>query len=110
MKPFVVFSADNEPGERILGSQRTGSHACYLIHGILAAGEGGRELRPGTGHEELVLALQGDLFLTGAFTGTLRQGEAVHLKGEDRITAENRGAGPAVYVIAGGHSGHDHHR
>jgi hypothetical protein len=110
MNVFEVAGRIPGSGEHVLGYDETGSHACYLIYGVLKAGEKGREMRPGKGHEEMVLVTKGDLVLTGQFTGTLRQGQAIHLRGEESCHAENRGEGDAVYVIAGGHSapGHDH--
>jgi uncharacterized cupin superfamily protein len=105
MKIYDVFGKAGEPGEKILGSHETGSHACYLIYGILKPGEKGRELSPGKGHEELVLVIAGDLQLSGHFTGMLKQGQAVHLQGEQSCHAENPGAINVVYVVSGGHSG-----
>lgn len=95
-------------GEYVLGADATGSHACYLIYGVLAPGEKGAELRPGRGHEEMVLCIEGELRLTGGVI--LRTGQAVHLHGEETCRAENSGPGRAVYVIAGGHAagGHGH--
>ncbi len=100
----------NGSGEYILGARDTGSHACYLIYGILKPGEKARELKPGHGHEEIILATRGDLQCSGHFTGTLKEGHALHLKGEETVLAENRGSGNAVYVVCGGHSdgGHGH--
>jgi hypothetical protein len=109
MKLFEVAEKVQDSGEYILGSRETGSHACYLIYGALKPGEKGRELRPGHGHEEIVLALTGDLRLTGHFTGTLKQGQALHLTGEESVFLENTSNVQALYVIAGGHSGHGHH-
>ncbi len=111
MKIYDVFGKSGDSGEHILGSRDTGSHACYLIHGVLKPGEKGRELSPGTGHEELVLVIAGDLRLSGHYTGTIRQGQAVHLQGEQSCDAENRGAINVIYVISGGHSEleHGHH-
>jgi hypothetical protein len=110
MKVFEVASKVSGSGEYILGHDATGSHACYLIYGMLRAGEKGRELRPGRGHEEMIIVVQGDLTLTGAVTVTLKQGQAIHLTGEEVCVAENRTGSEAVYVISGGHSasGHDH--
>ena len=82
---------------------------CGSIHGALKPGEKGRELRPGHGHEEIVLAMIGDLGLTGHYTGTLKQGQAMHLTGEESVFVENTGHSQALYVIAGGHSDHGHH-
>ena len=109
MKLFGVAEKVQDSGEYILGSRETGSHACYLVYGALKPGEKGRELRPGHGHEEIVLALIGDLRLTGQYTGTLKQGQALHLTGEESVFVENTGNSHALYVIAGGHSGHEHH-
>lgn len=108
MKIFNVIGKGGSSGENLLGSQETGSHACYLIYGILQPGETGREFKPGHGHEEIVLALQGDLTLTNAHVGTLKQGQALHLAGDETVLAGNSGAMPAVYVVSGGHAGHGH--
>lgn len=109
MKVFDVEQKLAGSGEYILGSKETGSHACYLIYGVLGPGEKGRELKAGAGHEELVLALAGDLHLTGRHSGVLKQGQAMHIAGEETIQIENRSAIDAVYVISGGHSGGGHH-
>ena len=111
MKTYDVFGKTGESGEHILGARETGSHACYLIHGVLKPGEKGRVLSPGKGHEELVLVLAGDLQLSGHYTGTLKQGQAIHLQGAQSCFAENPGTINAVYVISGGHSGSEqgHH-
>ena len=108
MKLFDVAGKVQDSGEYIVGSRETGSHACYLVYGALEPGEKGRELRPGHGHEEIVLALMGDLKLTGDHTGTLKQGQAMHLTGEESVFVENTGNAQALYVIAGGHSEHHH--
>jgi uncharacterized cupin superfamily protein len=92
-------------GECILGARVLKTHACYLIYGELSPGEEGRKVSPGSGHEEILMALQGDLeVIEGAATSTLREGEAVHVVEEDALTLANRGAEKAVYVLAGGHS------
>ncbi len=109
MKVYEVAAQDAGSGEYLLGSQATGSHACYLIYGVLKPGEQGRELRPGAGHEELVLAVDGDIVMTGAFTGVLKQGQAVHLRHEETCTAGNPLNRILRYVIAGGHSGQGQH-
>jgi len=109
MKLFEVMEKVQGSGEYILGSRETGSHACYLVYGVLKPGEKGRELRPGDGHEEIILALFGDLKLTGHHIGTLKQGQALHLRGEESVFVENTGNSQAFYVIAGGHSSHGHH-
>jgi hypothetical protein len=110
VKTFEVTGRVNSSGEYILGARDTGSHACYLIYGILKPGDQGRELKPGRGHEEIVLATYGDLHCSGRFSGTLKQGQAMHLKGDESVLVEYRGSGNAFYVICGGHSegGHEH--
>jgi uncharacterized cupin superfamily protein len=108
MEIFEVADKLGTSGEYILGADVTGSHACYLIYGRLAPGERGRELRPGKGHEELVLCLEGEMHLAGCYSGVLRQGKAIHLRGEESCTAENAGSGDVVYVVAGGHAGGGH--
>jgi hypothetical protein len=75
----------------------------------LKPGEKGRELKPGHGHEEIILALQGDLKMTGATTGILKQGHALHLQGDESVLIENNNAEQAIYVVSGGHSGDGHH-
>ncbi len=104
MKSFDVVTKVEGSGEYVLGARETGSHACYLIYGVLKPGEKGRELKPGKGHEEIVLAIAGDLQLSGHYTGMLKQGQAIHLEGEQMCRAENPGTINAVYVISGGHS------
>ncbi len=104
MKSFDVVTRVEGSGEYVLGSRETGSHACYLIYGVLKPGEKGRELKPGKGHEELVLAIAGDLQLSGHYTGMLKQGQAIHLQGEQSCHAENPGTLNVVYVVSGGHS------
>jgi len=110
MNIYEVSGKVTGSGEYILGFDATGSHACYLSYGVLKAGEKGRELKPGRGHEEMILVVQGDLTLTGAAALTLKRGQAIHLRGEETCLAENRAGSDAVYVIAGGHSasGHEH--
>ena len=105
MKSFEVITKVAGSGESVLGSRETGSHACYLIYGVLKPGEKGRELKPGKGHEELILVITGDLRLSGHHTGMLKQGQAIHLQGAESCFAENPGSINAVYVISGGHSG-----
>lgn len=110
MKIYEVAGKVGEGGEHVLGYDETGSHACYLIYGVLKAGEQGRMLKPGRGHEEMVLVVKGEVTLTGKCSGTIREGQAIHLVGEAACFAENRTSAEAVYVISGGHAegGHQH--
>ena len=99
----------SENGEHILGFKETGSHACYMIYGILKPGEKGRVIKPGEGHEEIVLAMKGDIAVTGHYAGTLKEGAALHITGEHECFLENKGISEAIYIIAGGHSEGRHH-
>ena len=99
----------SEGGECILGLEDTGSHACYMIYGIMKPGEKGRLVKPGAGHEEIVLAVKADLELSGAFSGRLEEGDACHVIGDAAVFLENTGSSEAVYVITGGHSAEGHH-
>jgi len=96
-------------GEFIFGSEHTGSHACYMIYGILKPGEKDRLIKPGKGHEEMILAVKGSLKISGRFIGELKEGCAFHIAGEDTVYLQNAGADAACYVIAGGHSPSGHH-
>ena len=111
MKTFDLNAAatTSPEGEAIFGLEQTGSHACYMVYGILKPGEKERLVKPGRGHEELVLAAAGDLHVTGCFTGVLKEGLAFHVAGESECRLENRGDSDAWYVIAGGHSEAGHH-
>ncbi|MFP3999648.1 MAG: hypothetical protein ACOCR8_01570 [Desulfosalsimonas sp.] len=99
----------SKDGEFVLGAEHTGSHACYMIYGVLQPGEKDRLVKPGKGHEEMVLAAAGGLAVTGAVTGHLGQGEAFHIAEEQTAYLENPADTEAVYVISGGHSQHGHH-
>ena len=111
MKKFDVRdkAATAEGGEYILGSEDTQSHACYMIYGILKPGEKQRLIKPGKGHEEIVLAVKGDIEMSGDANGLLEEGRAFHVAGEISIYFENKGQDAATYIIAGGHSTHGHH-
>jgi hypothetical protein len=105
MKIFEVSrKAQEEGGEFVLGVKDTGTHACYMIYGVLKTGEKGRLIKPGAGHEELVLAMRGDLGVSGKLSGTLREGTSFHIAGDDECFLENLSSAEAVYVVAGGHS------
>lgn len=106
MKKFDVRAAAVASGkaEYVLGVKDTGTHACYMIYGTLNPGEGGRLIKPGHGHEELVIAVKGALEVSGSVKGTLNEGEAFHIAGEAQCYLENKGGEGAVYVCAGGHA------
>ncbi len=109
MRVFEVKERLSDSGEYILGASETGSHACYLIYGKMKPREKGRLLKPGKGHEELVLAIKGDFSVSGDFEGVLKEGQAIHLKGEETCYMENISSSESVYIIAGGHSEGGHH-
>ena len=108
MKPFDVREKVDDSGEYILGVDATGSHACYMIYGVMQPHEKGRKLKPGKGHEELILAMKGDFSVSGDAWGVLREGEAIHLKGDETCMLENNSEEEGIYVISGGHSGRGH--
>ncbi|MCB2188863.1 MAG: cupin domain-containing protein [Deltaproteobacteria bacterium] len=108
-----------EGGETVLGLKDLGTHACYMLYGVLAEGDPARLLRPGPGHEEIILVMSGAMRLTapdGEET-RLQAGQAIYLQGEESRDAFTAGPGECRYVAAGGHSseeghghghGHDH--
>jgi hypothetical protein len=108
MRVFDVREEVGDSAEYILGAEQTGSHACYLVYGTMQPKEKVRELKPGKGHEELFLALKGDFAVTGHMEGTIREGQAVHLIGDETSQLENATDAAAIYVIAGGHSSEGH--
>jgi hypothetical protein len=106
MKRFEVKNKAiySEKGECLLGFREIGSHACYMIYGVLKSKEKARSVKPGPGHEEIILAMKGDLEVTGFYSGSLKEGSAFHLEGNQECFLENRGLSDTVYIIAGGHS------
>jgi hypothetical protein len=106
MKIFQVRdkAIHSERGEFLLGFKETGSHACYMIYGVLKPKEKARSVKPGSGHEEIVLAIKGDLEVRGLYSERLREGFAFHLEGNQECFLENPCESEAVYIIAGGHS------
>ena len=106
MKRFEVKNKciHSTKGEFLLGARETGSHACYMIYGVLKSKEKARSVKPGPGHEEIILAMEGDLEVTGFYSGSLKEGSAFHLEGNQECFLENRGLSDTVYIIAGGHS------
>ena len=101
---------NSENRERLLGHRDTGRHGCYMIYGLLKPKEKGRQVNPGAGHEEILLATEGNLEVTGYHSGNLREGSAPYLEGQQECFLENRGESDAVYIIAGGHSAEGHFR
>jgi len=109
MKTFDVKGhAAAHDGEFVLGVKDTGTHACYMIYGTLEPGAEGRLIKPGKGHEEIVVAVKGDIEVTGAMSGTLKEGQAFHIAGESECLLHTKSAQTAVYVAAGGHTSGQH--
>jgi len=111
MKIFEVKNKciHSTKGECLLGAREMGSHACYMIYGILKSKEKGRSVKSGPGHEEIILAMKGDLEVTGFYSGDLKEGVALYLEGDQECLLENKGVSDAVYIIAGGHTETGHH-
>jgi hypothetical protein len=110
MKTFDVKGrAVAEGGEFVLGVRDTGTHACYLIYGKVEPGGGPAIINPGKGHEEIVMAVKGDVEVTGAVNGTLKEGQAFHVEGDTECLLHTKGGQAAVYVCAGGHTPGEEH-
>ena len=106
--PLRKLSRDHG-GEYVLGLKDLKTHACYMIYGELESGETNRKICPGSGHEEILLAVNGDIELQGdSFSGRLSEGEAIHFKEEETCTISNPDESKVIYVLAGGHSGKKH--
>lgn len=116
MKIFkVARKAEEEGGEYVLGSRDTGTHACYMVYGTMKPGEEGRLIKPGHGHEELMMVMSGELKLSGPGIAPVREivlseGSAFHIAGDSECHVRNDTPNQAVYVCAGGHTpGGKHH-
>ena len=111
MKTFNLkkHAVSSDSGEFIFGLEHTGSHACYMVYGVLKPGQKQRVIKPGKGHEEMVLAVKGNFEIYGRFSGQLNEGCAFHIAGEDTVYLQNTETTDAFYVIAGGHSQDGHH-
>ena len=98
-------------GETVLGLEDLGTHACYMIYGVIEPDGEPRVLKPGSGHEEIILVLSGVMEIrSGEQSQTLQPGQAIYLKGEETWLASAPGPLETRYVAAGGHSpGAEHH-
>jgi uncharacterized cupin superfamily protein len=104
--------APREGGETVLGLKDLGTHACYMLYGVLNPGEAPRIFKPGEGHEEIILAVSGTIQVKGPEESlTLQPGQAIYLKGAVSYEASTDGPLEARYVASGGHtpSQGDHH-
>jgi hypothetical protein len=107
----VAGRAPREGGETVLGLKDLGTHACYLLYGVVSPDDEPRTLKPGEGHEEIILCVGGVLELTHQGERlSLQPGQAVYLQGEQTCQAVCAGPLEARYVAAGGHTpGQEHH-
>ncbi len=103
--------APREGGETVLGLKDLGTHACYMLYGVLNPGDEPRIFKPGEGHEEIILAVSGTIQVSGPEGSlTLQPGQAIYLQGAVSYEAFTDGPLEARYVAAGGHTpGQDHH-
>jgi len=106
MKLFDIKRFANEQGgEYVLGMKDLHTHACYLIYGALAAGEKNRLVKPGDGHEEILLAVDGPLVIENEKGNiVLEPGHATHVKEDESFFISNPSEKAVIYVMAGGHS------
>jgi hypothetical protein len=106
MKLFNVNRlAKEQGGEYVLGMKDLHSHACYMIFGTLSPGEDNRLVKPGEGHEEILLAVDGRLIIESEKGKTvLESGHATHVKEDEAFFISNPSEKTVLYVMAGGHS------
>lgn len=97
--------AAQEGGEYVLGMKDLHTHACYMIYGILKPGEKNRLVKPGSGHEEILCVVIGELVMhTPGGDTRLEAGHAIHIKEDESFNISNPSDETVVYVMAGGHS------
>jgi len=102
--PIDLSKRVGSSGEAALGPDESGALTTYLLYGVLAPFETGRRLRPGSGREEILFVIDGDLRLEGQAAGETicKAGNAVLLEeGSDHWLSNLTGA-TARYVLAGG--------
>jgi len=101
----VAGLAASQGGEYVLGDKDLHTQACYLVYGLMEAGEGSRLIKPGEGYEEILCAVNGSLIMhTGRGDVTLSQGNAIHLRGDESFFISNPNDTSVIYVMAGGRS------
>lgn len=100
-----------EGGETVLGLKDLSTHACYMLYGVLSPADEPRLLKPGAGHEEIIMVVSGIMQIDDAGRSlTIQPGQAFYLKGEESRLASCAGPMETRYVAAGGHSaGEEHH-
>jgi len=92
-------------GEYIIGADLTGSHACYMIYGVIKPDDKPRLINPGKGHEEIILIIKGKAKIGEVI---LDEGESFHIVEEESCLLENISNDNLIYIIAGGHSESGH--
>lgn len=102
-----------EGGETVLGLKDLHTHACYMIYGVINPGDPPRTLKPGVGHEEIILVMSGAMEISQeGESQTLQSGQAIYLQGDETWQAVCAGSMETRYTAAGGHSPdseHHHH-
>ncbi|NUQ38126.1 MAG: hypothetical protein HUU23_10070 [Caldilineales bacterium] len=102
--PVDLSKRVGSSGEAALGPDESGALTTYLLYGVLAPYETGRRLRPGSGREEILFVINGDLRLEGPAVGEMvcKEGTAVLLQEGSDQWLSNLTNGAARYVLAGG--------
>ncbi len=111
MKIFEIEKlASDQGGEYVLGMKDLHTHACYMVYGVLNPGEIDRLVKPGDGHEEILVPVTGPVHVTAPKADyILEKGNAVHVKGDESFFISNKTDQQIIYVLAGGHSSDHHH-
>ena len=104
MKSFDLAGlASSQGGEYVLGKKDLHSDACYLVYGSIESDGSTRTVKPGTGYEEILCAMDGQLVMqTERGNIVLERGHAVHVGEGETFTIVNPSGQPVVYVLAGG--------
>ncbi|MCA1961870.1 MAG: hypothetical protein LDL33_13885 [Desulfomonile sp.] len=90
-------------GEYVLGRKDLHTDACYLVYGLLKAGETDRIVKPGFGYEEILCAAEGALVVHSEEGEIiLPEHHALHLRETDSVRLSNPSDKRAIYIIAGG--------
>ncbi|MGD9817350.1 MAG: hypothetical protein AB7V04_01485 [Desulfomonilaceae bacterium] len=111
MKAFEIDKlAREQGGEYVLGMKDLHTHACYMVYGVLKPGETDRLVKPGEGHEEILVPVTGPVQVTAEKGNyVIEQGNAVHVKEDESFFISNKTDQPIIYVLAGGHCREHHH-
>ncbi len=111
MKAFEIDKlAREQGGEYVLGMKDLHTHACYMVYGVLKPGETDRLVKPGEGHEEILVPVTGPVQVTAEKGNyVIEQGNAVHIKEDESFFISNKTNQTVIYVLAGGHCREHHH-